>query len=44
MDDSGIICDQVIESYDEDTDWEVKSNDEAKSYDETNFNENKVTC
>ena len=37
MDDSVIICDEVIDA-------EAKSNDEAKSYDETNFNEDKTTC
>ena len=31
MDDSGISCDEIIESYDKD--------EAAKSYDETNFNE-----
>ena len=36
MDDSAIMCDEVIESYKEDT--------EAKSYDKTNFNEKKATC
>ena len=35
MDDSAITCNEIIESYDEDA--------EAKSYDETNFNENKAT-
>ena len=43
MDDSAIICNEIIESYDEDTDADTesksnksaKSNDEAKSYDET---------
>ena len=44
MDDSAIICDEVIESYDEDADAEAKLNDEAKSYDEINFNEKKVIC
>ena len=38
MDDSAIICDEVIESYDEDADVETKSNDE------TNFNLKKATC
>ena len=33
MDDSSIICNEVIES-----------NRKAKSYDETNFNEKKTTC
>ena len=32
MDDSAIMCNEVIQSY-----------DEAKSYDETNFNEKKTT-
>ena len=52
MDDSAITCDEIIESYDEDEDAEVKSNDEAKSNEEansynktkailTNFNEKK---
>ena len=36
MDDSAIMCDEVIESYKEDA--------EAKSYDKTNFNEKKTTC
>ena len=49
MDDSAIMCDEVIESYDEDTDAEAKSNNEAKLYDETkasptNFNEKKAAC
>ena len=44
MDDSAIMCDEVIQSYDEDMDAEAKLNDEAKSYDETNFNEKKATC
>ena len=35
MDDSAIICDEVI---DVDADAEAKSNEEAKSNDETNFN------
>ena len=30
------MCDEIIESYDEDT--------EAKEYNETNFNENKAAC
>ena len=38
MDDSAIICDEIIESYNEDTDAE------AKLYHETNFNEKKGTC
>ena len=36
MDDSAIMCDEIIESYEEDA--------EAKLYDETNFNEKKATC
>ena len=36
MDDSAIMCDEIIESYEEDA--------EAKSYDETNFNKKKATC
>ena len=36
MDDSAITCDEMIESNYEDA--------EAKSYDETNFSENKATC
>ena len=36
MDDSGVTCDEIIESYDEDA--------EVKSYGETNFNENKAIC
>ena len=49
MDDSAITCDEIIESYEEDVDAEVKSNNKAKSYDETktiptNFNEKKATC
>ena len=36
MDDSAIMCDGVIELCDEDA--------EAKSYDETNFNQQKATC
>ena len=42
MDDSAIICDEVIEG-DADADLEGKSNDEAKSYDKTNFIEKKAT-
>ena len=46
MDDSALMCDGVIESYDEDADGEAKSNNKAKSYDETktiptNFHEKK---
>ena len=37
MDDSAIICDEVIEPYEKDGDTEAKSNDEAKVYDEANF-------
>ena len=37
MDNSAIICDEVIDAG-------TKSNDEAKWYDETNFNEKKTTC
>ena len=37
MDDSVIICDEIIESYNEDAGAEVKSDDEAKLYDETNL-------
>ena len=37
MDDSVIMCDEVIDA-------KAKSNDEAKSYNETNFNEKKATC
>ena len=49
MDDSAITCDEIIESYEEDVDAEVKSNNKAKSQDETktiptNFNEKKATC
>ena len=43
------MCDEVIESYDEEADAEAKTNDKAKSCDEmktisTNFNEKKATC
>ena len=43
------MCDEIIESYDEEADAEAKTNDKAKSYDEmkttsTNFNEKKATC
>ena len=38
MDDSAIICDEVIDS-----DADHKSNDEAKSNDETNLNKKKTT-
>ena len=41
MDDSAIICDEVIESYKEDVDTEAKWNSKAKSYYEPNFNEKK---
>ena len=41
MDDSAIMCDEVIESYDEDT--EAKSYGDAKTI-PTNFNGKKVTC
>ena len=46
MDDSVIIGDKVIESYEEytDADAKAKSNDEDKSYDKTNFNEKKAVC
>ena len=44
MDNSAIIGDEIIESYDEDADAEAKSNEEAKSYNKTNFNEKKATC
>ena len=36
MDDQVIMCDEVIESYDEDA--------EATSYNEIDFNEKKATC
>ena len=40
MDDSAIICDEVIDGYEED-----KSNDKPRSNDkETNFNKKKATC
>ena len=42
MDDSEIICDEVIESYDEE-DAEAKSYDKTKTI-PTNFNEKKATC
>ena len=46
MDDSSITCDEIKESYDEDTDAEDKSNNEANLYNEaktipTNSNEKK---
>ena len=41
MDNLVTICDEVI---DVDADAEAKSNDEAKSYNETNFNEKNITC
>ena len=37
MDDSGIICDEVIDAY-------AKSNDQAESIDKTNSNDRKTTC
>ena len=37
MVDSAIICDEVIDA-------DPNADTEAKSYDETNFNENKATC
>ena len=36
MDDSAIMCDEMIKSHEEEV--------EAKSYDKTNFNEKKGTC
>ena len=49
VDGSAIMFDEVKEWYDKDKDVEAKSNDEAKSYDETkiifkNLNEKKATC
>ena len=44
MGDSAIMCDEIIESYDEDLDTKARSNNEAKSYDETNFDGNRATC
>ena len=44
MGDSAITCDEIIESYDEDLDTKARSNNEAKSYDETNFDGNRATC
>ena len=44
MDDSAIMCDEIIELYEEDADVEAKSNDEVKLCNKTNFNEEKVTC
>ena len=41
MDNSAIICDEVI---DVEVDVEAKSNNEAKSFEETNFKEKKATC
>ena len=38
-----MMCDKIIESYDEDANAEAKSNDKAKLYNETNFNEKKAT-
>ena len=43
MDDSVIMCDIVIELYDEVPDVDVE-NKETKAYDETNFNKKKATC
>ena len=43
MDDLAIICNGVIDA-DVNADAEAKSNDEAKSYNETSFNEKKATC
>ena len=49
MDDLAIICDEVVESCDEDRDTEAHSNVKAKSYNQTktipvNFNKKKATC
>ena len=41
MDDSAIICDEVIDA---DANTEAKLNNEAKSNDETSFNEKKAAC
>ena len=41
MDDSAIICDEIIELFDEDV--EAKSYDKTKTI-PTNFNEKKETC
>ena len=41
MDDSAIICDEIIELFDEDA--EAKSYDKTKTI-PTNFNEKKETC
>ena len=41
MDDLAIIYDEIMDG---DTDAEAKLNNEAKSYDKTNFNEKKATC
>ena len=43
MDDSSIIFNEVIDA-DADAKDKAKPNDEAKSYDKTNFNEKKATC
>ena len=43
MDDSAIIY-EIIKLFNEDADAEAKSNDEANSFDEINFNEKKATC
>ena len=43
MSDSAIMCDEIIQSYDEDADAEAKSYDETKTI-PTNFNEKKTTC
>ena len=47
IDDSAITYDEIIKSYEEDADAETKSNDEAKTFDETktistNFKEKKA--
>ena len=44
MDNSANKFDEIIESYDKEADAEAKSNDESRSYDETNLNENNVAC
>ena len=38
-----MMCDKMIESYDEGMDAWAKSNDKAKSYNKANFNEKKAT-
>ena len=43
IDNSAITFDEIMESYEEDVDAEVKSNDETKSI-SANFNEKKATC